>query len=268
MRRRERSSGIGQSYEPRITRSARVPFAVVAATPSPATTDELPRLTPTLARDAETMCGLRLAKSFAGLYGQRSSTMRFRLRQQIVEQARVAHATLCAPTPEAFAPVGELFPEERALFARAATGYAERFADAPARTCDLEVSETHDEARGVRLTGGIDLLLEDAQGRLELRVLTMGRGAPPTPDQDPGVRYAAARLRTLTDAPRVRWRHADLWTGVRTDVELDLVALAPLLDGWLDDILRTVRARAASATPRQGRECGWCPYVPHCPAVK
>lgn len=245
--------------------TARVPSIVVQAAPA----EELPKLTPALTRDAATMCGLRLRLAYQGLRGNRSSGFRYRVRSHLVEQARVAHAQLVAPTRDAFVPLPDYFPEEQAVFRGAADGYEHVFADLPARSVDVYEWETRDEDRGVRLVGGLDLLLEDGDGTPELRVLVLdGPPAPGDPLADPGVRFAALRLRALVGERPVVWRHAALLPGTRVDCTIDLAAIAPALDEWLDERLATVRRRVEHAAPRIGAECGWCRYVGNCPAVK
>ncbi len=231
--------------------------------------EAIPRLTPALARDASTMCSLRLRLSYQGLRGNRSSGFRYRVRSHLVEQARVAHARLVAPSTEAFTPASDYFPEEAAIFRAAAEGYSAVFAELPARALDVEEWETRDELRGIRLVGGVDLLLEDDTGTPEVRVLVLdGPSAPTDPGLDPNVRFTAARLRALVGEQPVVWRHAVLLDGRRVDHTMDLAELAPVLDEWLDERVGIVRSRSERAEPRIGRECGWCTYVGNCPAVK
>ncbi len=72
----------------------------------------------------------------------------------------------------------KLFPEERTIFDQAAGQYVATFHDRPRRTIDFDRWETVDEARGIRLVGGTDLLLEDSAGRREARLLSLGSEEP------------------------------------------------------------------------------------------
>ncbi len=213
------------------------------------------------------MCALRLAHEHRDTRSNVNANLRYRVRNQIVEQARVAHAELQAPRLDHFDPLPGLFPEERSLFDRAAATYVALFRDAPARTVDLDGWETVDDRRGIRLLGGVDLVLESDDGSLEARMLRFDRDSPAGEIlDDPGMRLAALRVAPLAEDRRLVLREADLLRTWRRDASVDLAAVQPELEAWLDERIRIVRERAVDPVPRPGLACGWCRFVAHCGA--
>jgi hypothetical protein len=229
--------------------------------------DELPRVTPYLLRRAERMCPLRLRRDFFGKGGLKSSFLRFRVRDPLLEAARAAHAELEAPRPEHFRAPPELRVEERAVYERAAATYVERFGSEPVRALDHGCDRpTPWPSRGVRVGGSIDLTVEDAAGTRELRQLELWRRPPPSEPLDGvDIRLAVLRLSRWAGGERLRVRWCDLvGNDVRTQ-NVDLVAETPRLKAWLEDRIGVVEERAAQPIPEPGIDCATCAHVPACP---
>ncbi|MEZ5170754.1 MAG: hypothetical protein R3A49_08425 [Acidimicrobiia bacterium] len=240
-------------------------------TTTPATdAEELPRLTPALLRDAETMCPLRARHEYRGTRGNRGGNGRYRVRQSIVSQARVAHAEMRAAESRHFEALPNLLPEEVQRFDTAAAAYVDLFADSPGRTIELDEWETIDEERGVRLVGGVDLLLEVPGGGAEIRSLDVDPWTTPGgPTEDAGVRFALFRVTDEVSGGPVRIRSANLRDGVIDyDVTVDLDDERDAIGEWLDERLRVVRAIDSDGEPRPSMECGRCKFVSRCGAHK
>lgn len=231
-------------------------------------TEDLPRLTPALLRRAEEMCPLRVRHEYRGTRGNWGGNVRYRVRQSIVSQARVAHAEMRAAEARHFEALPTLLPEEVRRFDDAAAAYVELFADSPARTIELDEWETVDEARDIRLVAGVDLLLEDAEGAPEIRTLDLDPWSTPAePAQDPGVRFALLRVVDEVGGGPVRIRSANLRDGVIDyDVTVDIDESRDGIGAWLDERLSIVRAIESDGTPRPSMECGRCKFVSRCGA--
>lgn len=228
------------------------------------------RLTPATLRRLEDLCARRLARDVAGEPGVGSPVNQGRVRDALLEAAHVAHLELRAPDLGHFPAPPGLLPEERALFAHAARWYVQLFGDRPARAHLHELRRPTPSRTGRPSLGGwVDLTVEDAGGRRELRQLDLW-GARPLPD-DPtaaeDVRLALLRLYDwASGAGPVRVVVADLLHGDLRTAEVDLPARLPELQAWLDDRLAVLDARTTAPTPSPGSDCGTCRHVARCPA--
>lgn len=229
--------------------------------------DELPRVTPYLLRRAERMCPLRLQRDFLGRGGLRSSFLRFRVRDPLLEAARAAHAELRPVRLEHFQAPPELRAEERAVFDRAAASYVEQLGDEPALALDHGCDRpTPWPSRGVRVGGTIDLTVEDATGTRELRQLELWRRMPPgEPLESVDIRLAVLRLGRWAGGERLRVRWCDLVGGEVRTQDVDLQAETPGMKTWLDERIRVVEERSAQPIPEPGIDCATCAHVPACP---
>jgi hypothetical protein len=118
----------------------------------------------------------------------------------------------------------------------------------------------------VRLVGPPGLLVEDADGNRELRLLRIGGRAdrPNDPIDSADGRFAILRSR---DTGRVQLSIADLlWGTVTVGMVEDLASARAALGPWLRERLAAVRAAAADRRPRPGLECGMCRFVAGCRA--
>ncbi|MCZ7530346.1 MAG: hypothetical protein M5U31_08350 [Acidimicrobiia bacterium] len=230
--------------------------------------EDLPRITPGILRNVESMCPLRVRFDHSGARSNTGANLRYRVKTHVLAQARVAHAELRVAELSHFEALPSLVPEEGAGFDAAVSAYVDVFADDPARTLDLDEWETIDVERGVRLVAGVDLFVEDASAHAELRFLDLdGWPAPADPLEDPGILFAVARVaEQVRDGP-LRLRGANLRDGTLTfDEQIHPEAERDRLDTWLDDRLRVVREIANDGRPRKSMECGRCRYVSRCKA--
>jgi hypothetical protein len=229
--------------------------------------DELPRITPYLLRRAERMCPLRLRRDFLGQGGLKSSFLRFRVRDPLLEAARAAHAELGTPRPEHFRAPPELRAEERAVFERAGATYVTRFGSEPVRAVDHGCDRpTPWPSRGVRVGGAIGLTVEDAAGTRELRQLELWRRpAPREPLESVEIRLAVLRLSRWAGGERLRVRWCDLVGDEVRSQDVDLAAETPRLKSWLAQRIAVVEERAAQPIPEPGTDCATCAHVPTCP---
>jgi hypothetical protein len=196
-----------------------------------------------------------------------SPFLRFRVRDPFLAAARAAHAELAPPRGECFRPPGELRAEERALFERAAGHYLAAFGAVPARAIDHGCDEpTPWPSGGVLLGGSVDLTLERADGRRELRQLELwGRPAPADPLDVADVRLAVLRLSGWAGGKLLTVCWADLAGGELRTRDVDLVAEMPGLRAWLDQRLAVIAGRTAAPVPKPGVGCATCAHIASCP---
>lgn len=226
--------------------------------------NELRRVTPALLRQAERMCPRRLKHEFeSGSKLNRSSDARFEVSNRLTEDARLAHAELREPRPEAFVDPADTEPEQQAVYRAGARGYLRLFGDAIVVAHDIGRSTDEPELR-VRLSGTPGLAVKDANGRAELRVVRIGAANTRLDDVD----RAFALLRTCGWAgDTLDIVVADVLTldsttyNVRVDTELASAR------GWLTDRVAIIEARVDRNRPRAGADCRGCTCIPGCPAL-
>lgn len=229
-------------------------------------TESLPRVTAGLLRNADTMCTRRLAREHQGVRGNRRADTRFRVANQLIDDARLSHIDLAPPAPAHFRPATDLLPEQQRVYELAARWYVQLFAESAVRSIDVEF-ETPLEAQGVRLVGPAGLPVEHASGDRELRVLRLGRGPVPTePLASAELRFAILRLGTWAAGAPLRLVVADLIRGEMVSQIVDVDEELPALDGWLTERIERIRDRSGASRPEPGIECGWCPFIAGCAA--
>jgi len=213
------------------------------------------------------MCRLRLAHEHRDHRGNWSANARWRVSNQLLEDARLTHTDLRAPELAHFSPGAELSEEERHVYTTAARWYVALFADRPARAVDVDRWETAIEELGVRLVGGVGLPVEGPDGEREVRLLRLGAAPLPSDLLDaPEVRFALLRLAGWARVPRLRVSAADLVLGRCQEQEIDPGRALPELTSWLADRLATIRERIAEPVPRAGLDCASCAFVAPCRA--
>jgi hypothetical protein len=226
---------------------------------------EIPRVTPSLLRRADSMCRRRLAREYAGgkRNANRAADARFAVSNRLSEDARLAQAELGTPRPEAFVDPTDLEPEQRALYRAATRGYLEAFGDRPGLAADLGW-RTHLEDLGVDLIADVGLAIELPDGGRELRVLQLGtRHASAPLLDDAQLRFAL--VRTEEWAP-------DQLTILATDVieresethAPDLAAARADARGWITQRVELVQQLAADGRSRAGSDCSGCPFIAGC----
>ena len=232
----------------------------VPDTPEPS----LPKITPWLARVADTLCPRRLDAEFTGASGTRDPVARGRVRDALLDALRTFHATGTMPAPAAF-----LEPEERAVLAHA-LGWYPRLFDTPVASVEMPIeAPTPLARRRVRLGGWVDLGVVHPDGRRELRQLALGaRAAPADPLDLEATRLAALRLASIhwvADGPLdVVW--ADLLHGERREATVRVPGDLADLGRWLDERLVVISERIADPLPSPGHDCATCRFVVRCPA--
>jgi len=232
---------------------------------------ELPKVSPHLLDRGPEMCRRRLAAALDGRQPSFSPFTRWRIRDPLVAAAEAAQTTLGLPEMSAFVAPAQLVPEERVIFDNAAEGYVALFSDSPAEVildhgCQLP---TLDRSRGVRLGGGVDLVLQRSDGPVELRQLELwGRRLCGDPALSWTMLVAVLRLGTWAAGRPLVVVHAD---PLKRQAERCLINPGGDLAGLgarLDDRLALVMERAADPVPEPGPDCGACGFIADCPALR
>src|SRR5438270_13737588 len=86
--------------------------------------EELPKITAAHLRRAATMCGRRLAHEHADHHSMRRGSARFRVQNQLLEDARLTHVDFGVPDPTHFRAGDHLTDEEVRLYDAAARWYS------------------------------------------------------------------------------------------------------------------------------------------------
>jgi len=227
--------------------------------------DDLPRVTLTHLRRAETMCPRRLAREHAGLKGMYSASPGFAVGNRLTEDARVAHTELRAARPSDFPTPTDLVPEQQRVYRAAAAGYLALFADRPVRAVEIDPWETTLDGE-VRLVTSLGLALRRGDGTPELRLLRIGVAGRRALIDDAERRSIALRAAPwVAERPLVVFV-ADLLAGEVVAEELDVAGALPEARAWLDARIALIRERADDGNPRVGADCRACAFVPGCTA--
>lgn len=230
--------------------------------------EQPPKVTASHLRRAATMCARRLAHEHADHRGMNLGSGRFRVEHRLLEDARLCHVDVAAPSLVQFRPEG-LADEERRVYEHAASWYVTLYADRPVRTVDLDGDEewsTTLEELGVRLVGRCGLVVEDGDGRAEVRVLRLGSGVPATLLDDPDVRFVLVRLAGWAGDRPLLVSVADVVQGACREEVVDIAAVRAGLDAWVSERVALIRERIADPVPAAGADCATCRFVPGCAA--
>jgi hypothetical protein len=254
-----------------MPRSARTLGAVVqndAVSTADGPPDELPKVTAAFLRSVEELCPRRVSFEYHNRRGNRTAAARWRVSNQLVEHARLAHVELGPPARAAFTPLPDLGPEEGRVYEAAVHWYFQLFGDRPVRSVDVDEWETPVRDLGIRLVGHAGLAVEDAEARPELRLLGVGGSVPD--GRDPlgpaNARFAVLRHADWLAGRTVRLVHADLLFGALVEHMIDVDGALAQLRPWLRERVDAVHARIARPQPRPGLECGRCRFVAGCGA--
>lgn len=230
--------------------------------------DQVPKVTAAHLRRAASMCPRRLAHEHADQRGMRLGTGRFRVEHRLLEDARLCHVDVASPSLAQFRAEG-LVDEERRLYEHAASWYVALYGDRPVRTADLDADDEWSTALdelGVRLVGRCGLVVEDAGGRAEVRVLRLGSGVPASLLADPDVRFVLVRLAAWAGERPLLVSVADLVQGACRDEIVDVAAARTDLDAWVAQRVAVIRERIEDPVPVAGSDCATCRFVPGCRA--
>ena len=227
----------------------------------------LPRVTPSLLRDAPELCPRRVALDFTDEGGASDNVSWARLRSPFLEAARAAHGDGGPMRRDAFRVPTDLEPEEQAVFAHAAGWYAQLYGEREVTT-RLHDCDRPTERRGVRVGGWIDLTVVGADGTKELRQLDLWRSRAPRDDplELVSVWLAVLRLRPLVGDGELLVSWADLVGGARHERIVDLGAEVDELRDRFEQHLADVRARADVDDAQPGSGCAQCRHIGKCPA--
>ncbi len=228
--------------------------------------EELPRVTAGLLRAADSMCARRLQREHHGSRGNRRGDSRFRVANQVLDDARLSHVDPAPPTPGHFRAATDLLPEQQRVYESAARWYVQLFSADAVRSVEVEF-ETPVESLGIRLVGPVGLPVEHPMGEPELRILRLGQGPVPTePLAAPDIRFAILRLEEWLAGRSLRLVVADLIRGEMVEQRVDVDGVLPELTEWLEERVERIRARTADPRAVAGVECGWCPFIAGCGA--
>jgi hypothetical protein len=230
---------------------------------------EVPKVTPYLLERGPTMCPRRLLFTYEGRLGTADTFTRWRLRDPLVEAARLVHAAMARPVADGFgaAPM-DAVAEERALWDRAVATYVNLFGAAAAMTVTGHGGEapTLSPGRGVRLGGAVDLVVLTEAGEAELRQFELWGGpvcARPLASFEIGM--AVLRLARWGSGRRLLVRHVDLFSGALDEHEFDYATDLDAVRQRFDGRLEEVRSHMGAAVAVAGVECGTCNYIAGCP---
>lgn len=225
-----------------------------------------PRITPYLLRRAGDLCPRRLACDMTGEAGSSDPVNRGRVRDAFLLAARTVHSLPGPPVDGPWRAPHDLLPEELAVFDQAVHWYRRLFGERSVALFDHDLDRPSEvPGLDVRLGGWVDLTVVDPDGRRELRQLDFwARPVPDDPFERWEVRLAALRLADWLGAGPASASWTDLLHGVRVERAVDAGTLAEARDA-LDERLAVVRARAATAEPQPGADCGTCRWHKGCP---
>jgi hypothetical protein len=230
--------------------------------------DDLPKVTLAFLRRVEELCPRRVAFEHHNRRGNRTAPARWRVANQLMDHARVAHIELGPPAPAAFTPLPDLVPEEQRIYETAARWYLQLFGDRAVRAVDVDEWETPVPELGIRLVGPAGLTFEDGDGHAELRLLRVG-GPEPDPADPLGpveARFALLRRSEWLAGRSVRVVHADLLYGALVEHEVATDVVAAELRPWLRERVEALRARITRPEAKPSLECGRCRFVAGCSA--
>jgi hypothetical protein len=228
--------------------------------------DELPRVTLTHLRRADTMCRRRLEREHMGAKGNRSASARFAVSNRLTEDARVAHTELRSARLADFPTPIDLVSEQQRVYRAAAAGYVVLFADRPARAVTVDPWESVLDDVGMRLVASLGLALERADGSPELRILRIGVAGNRPMIDDADRRAIVVRSAPWVGDRRLALVVTDLLAGAIVEDTLDVDGALAEARSWIDARLAVVRERVADPVPKAGDDCSGCAFVSGCKA--
>jgi hypothetical protein len=231
--------------------------------------ETVPRVTPWLLQQADTMCPRRLWRDHEGSPRSHDPVHRSRMREPFVARLREIHAEMRAPVAADFAGLGAswgtgLEPEEQAVLAQAAHWYVQVFGGRPAVWEDADVDQPT-VRRGIKVGGWVDLTVRTEDGP-ELRQFSLWGGRAPYTDpmELPAVRVAFLRLTPWVAGRPLRIVWADLVNGQVCDRVVGPEERPPVTE-WFDARMAALQERTADPRPVPGDDCGGCGFVAGCP---
>jgi hypothetical protein len=225
--------------------------------------EELPRVTPSLLRRADTMCRRRLAHEHES--GRKLSPLGdapFEVSNRLTADAITWHRGAVAPEHGFPDPI-DLEPEQRAVYRAAANAYLRMFGAAEIAVDDLGWSTDLVDV-GVRLLGPVGIPVVHANGTHELRILRIGARLPLIDSVD--IRFALLRVHEWA-TQRVYIVAVDLLEDHSVEYDLDMGEKFDDAHQWLVSRVEVIRARAHPRHTAVGGDCRDCPCIPGCPQL-
>lgn len=233
--------------------------------------EELPRLTVRLLARAGAGCPRRTYKEHTGNPMMGGANRKYRVLNQVEEDARLAHTSMTAASSSHFHPqTSDLIEEERAVYELAARWYVALFGDRPVRVDDLDADpmETVAPRTGIRLVGGAGMALVDPAGMHELRMLSIGDRNTEEILESVSVRFAILRRARWSRAGPLRVVRADLHGGWSVEEQADGTELFESARVWMIDQLARIGDHMHPVNTIVGSECGTCAFIPGCRALR
>lgn len=228
--------------------------------------EELPRVTAAHLRRAGSLCSLRLAKERVGKRGARAPQPGFEVPNRIAADARQAHSEMRAATASDFPPPNDLTVEQRMVYATAAVWYVNLFATTPACAADVDEWSTTDEESGTQLVGQVGLAVDCADGRAQVRFLSVSRN--PRPPDDVTRAFTMLRLSSWIWDRTVELLWVDLMSGRIESEMIDARSELPHTRELLTRRLALIEERITEPRPQPGQDCAACRFVAECVAHK
>ncbi len=226
--------------------------------------DEPPRVTARHLRRPDSICPLRLAKERSGKRGARSPSAGYEVSNRMTADARQAHTEMRVATEADFPVPDDLTVEQQRVYATSASWYLALFGATAACVADVDEWSTTDEPTGTVLVGQVGIAVDCADGRAQLRSLSVSR-SPRPPDQV-GRAFALVRLASWARGRPVEVVWADLVSG-RVDVDVvDVESGLPRARDLLAPRIDLLAAHADDPRPWPGQDCADCRFIAECGA--
>lgn len=232
------------------------------------TAEELPKVTPSLLARGLDTCPRKARSDFESRAKTRDVFLHWRLRHPFVEAASHAHIDLRAPTEDDFPLPPDLIPEEQALWRQATSVYLSRCHN-PARLQAITELEAPMPApkRGVRIAGGVDLVVECNPGDFELRQFELwGKPLAVDPLENWVFALAVLRLTRWGGGREILLRHIDLIGDIEEAMAFNFARDIPAVAQQFTDTVERLRVHVADPRAVPGTDCGTCAYVAGCAA--
>lgn len=231
-------------------------------------TEELPKVTPSLLARGLDTCPRKARSDFEGRAKTRDPFLHWRIRAPFVGAALLAHVEMRAPVQADFPVPSDLIPEEEALWCRATGVYRARCGGRARAEAVAELaSPMAAPKRGVRIAGGVDLLVECDTGDFELRQFEFwGKPLAVDPLENWVFGLAVLRLARWGSGRKILLRHIDLIGDTEEARHFDFAADIPAVAQHFTATLDSLRSHIADPTPAPGTDCGSCSYVAGCGA--
>lgn len=225
--------------------------------------DGLPRISPSLLRNAETMCPRRLFKEYeAERKASPLGDTNFEVPNRIMQEALLWHrgATEDDSSAIAFPTPTDLQPEQIALYEACARGYLNAFPSPAGEVGDIPF-DTECADHGVVLIGPVGVPLTLPDGSRELRVLRVAKRGSLLDETD--LQFAVLRAEDWAQGD-FSIVAVDLLDLRSVEYTIELESRSQNAREWLHDRLAAIKARMNADGPIVGNDCSFCGFIPGC----